>query len=132
MSTGSRFYPNLYKDSVSLMTVTAQVMTSTGIDEASVVMASATNVDNLAEAGLGPFDVRPNDLVVAVSGTDEACEEALERADDLLTPRRAPTAATTTRPPPSRSPASGWRSPRTRATTSRWSRCPATTPPPRR
>jgi hypothetical protein len=40
-----------------------------GIDTASVVMASATNIDNLTEAGLGPFDVRPNDLLVALSGT---------------------------------------------------------------
>ncbi len=47
-------------------------------------MASATNVDNLAQAGLGTFDVRPNDLVVAVSGTEEACEEALALADQLL------------------------------------------------
>ena len=31
-------------------------------------MASATNVENLAQAGLGDFEVRPNDLVVAVSG----------------------------------------------------------------
>ena len=68
MSTGSRFYPNLYKDSVSLMTVSAQVTAIPGIEAASVVMASATNVDNLAQAGLGTFEVRPNDLVVAVSG----------------------------------------------------------------
>ena len=70
MSTGSRFYPNLYKDSVSLMTVSAQVTAIPGIEAASVVMASATNVDNLAQAGLGTFEVRPNDLVVAVSGTE--------------------------------------------------------------
>ena len=85
MSTSSRYYPNLYKDSVSLMTVSAQIMRVNGIDTASVVMASATNIDNLAEAGLGPFDVRPNDLLVALSGTPEACEEALTQADDLLT-----------------------------------------------
>ena len=84
MTTNSRFYPNLYKDSVSLMTVSAKVMSVPGINAASVVMASATNVDNLAEAGLGTFEVRPNDLVVAVSGTDEACEEALAQADALL------------------------------------------------
>ena len=84
MSTSSRFYPNLYKDSVSLMTVSAQVTSIPGIEAASVVMASATNVDNLAQAGLGKFDVRPNDLVVAVSGTEEACEEALALADQLL------------------------------------------------
>jgi succinyl-CoA synthetase alpha subunit len=84
MTTSHRFYPNLYKDSVSLMTVSAQVMAVPGIDAASVVMASATNVENLAGAGLGDFDVRPNDLVVAVSGTDDACEQALAVADELL------------------------------------------------
>src|SRR5579863_4574434 len=85
MSTTSRYYPNLYKDSVSLMTVSAEIMSVKGIEAASVVMASATNIDNLREAGLGPFDVRPNDLLVAISGTDEACAEALAEADDLLT-----------------------------------------------
>jgi succinyl-CoA synthetase alpha subunit len=84
MSTSSRFYPNLYKDSVSLMKVSAQVMAVPGIETASAVMASATNVENLASAGLGKFEVRPNDLVVAVSGTEAACTEALAKADELL------------------------------------------------
>ena len=84
MSTSSRFYPNLYKDSVSLMTVSAQVTSIPGIETASVVMASATNVENLTGAGLGTFEVRPNDLVVAVSGTEEACAEAIALADKLL------------------------------------------------
>ncbi len=85
MSTRSRYYPNLYKDSVSLMTVSAKITAVPGIEAASVVMASATNVENLARAGLGTFEVRPNDLVVAVSGADEACAEALQKADELLT-----------------------------------------------
>ncbi|APE14110.1 hypothetical protein BOH72_01585 [Mycobacterium sp. WY10] len=84
MGIGSRFYPNLYKDSVSLMTVSARVTSIPGIEAASVVMASATNVDNLAQAGLGQFEVRPNDLIVAVSGSQEACDEALAVADKLL------------------------------------------------
>lgn len=84
MSTRSRYYPNLYKDSVSLMTVSARVSAVPGITAASVVMASATNVENLKRAGLGDFEVRPNDLVVAVAGTDEACGEALRKADELL------------------------------------------------
>src|SRR5207344_1773835 len=49
------------------------------------VMASATNVENLSRAGLGEFEVRPNDLVVAVSGSEAACVEALQKADELLT-----------------------------------------------
>ena len=47
-------------------------------------MASATNIENLATAGLGSYEVRPNDLIVAVSGSEEACVEALARADELL------------------------------------------------
>ena len=66
------------------MTVSAKVSAVPGIDAASVVMASASNVENLARAGLGDFAVRPNDLVVAVSGADEACTEALQKADELL------------------------------------------------
>jgi succinyl-CoA synthetase alpha subunit len=66
------------------MTVSAKVSAVLGIEAASVVMASATNVENLARAGLGDFAVRPNDLLVAVSGTDEACTEALRKADELL------------------------------------------------
>jgi FdrA protein len=84
MSTRSRYYPNLYKDSVSLMTVSAKVTAVPGIEAASVVMASASNVENLARAGLGDFEVRPNDLVVAVAGTEGACTEALQKADELL------------------------------------------------
>src|SRR4051794_21594914 len=84
MSIRSRTYPNLYKDSVSLMTVSARILSVEGIEAASVVMASATNVANLAEAGLGSFDVKPNDLVVAVRGADAACDEALATADELL------------------------------------------------
>src|ERR1700689_1150888 len=84
MPLHNRYYPNLYKDSVSLMTVSAKVSAVTGIAAASVVMASATNVENMKRAGLGDFEVRPNDLVVAVSGTEAACAEALQKADELL------------------------------------------------
>jgi len=84
MSIRSRAYPNLYKDSVSLMTVSARILSVEGIEAASVVMASATNVANLADAGLGAFEVKPNDLVVAVRGGDAACDEALAKADELL------------------------------------------------
>ena len=89
MSSQSRYYPNLYKDSVSLMTVSAKVSAVPGIDTASVVMASTTNVENLKRAGLGDFEVRPNDLIVAVSGTEEACAEALKKADELLSAKPA-------------------------------------------
>lgn len=84
MTVQHRIYPNLYKDSVSLMTVSAAALSVAGIDQASVVMASQTNVENLADAGLGTFAASPNDLIVAVSGADSACAEALEQVDTLL------------------------------------------------
>ena len=84
MSIKSHSYPNLYKDSVSLMKVSTQVMAIPGIQTASVVMASASNIENLAGVGLGSYEVRPNDLIVAVSGSDEACVAALARADEML------------------------------------------------
>ena len=84
MNVKHRIYKNLYKDSVSLMTVSAEAMSVAGVEQASVVMASATNVENLADAGLGQFEPSPNDLVVAVAGDDAACDEALERVDALL------------------------------------------------
>ena len=118
MATSSRLYPNLYKDSVSLMTVTAQVTDVPGIDAGSVVMASATNVENLAQAGLGDFDVKPNDLVVAVSGTDEACDQALATRRRLLQASRGRRRTTATRQGPAVT-ASRWRRPRTPPATSR-------------
>lgn len=84
MSIQSRYYPNLYKDSVSLMKVSAEVLAIPGVETASVVMASATNVENLGSAGLGTHEVRPNDLIVAVAGSAQACAEALAKADELL------------------------------------------------
>jgi FdrA protein len=84
MSISFRTYPKLYKDSVSLMKVSAEVVGIPGIETGSVVMASATNVENLADAGLGAYEVEPNDLIVVVAGSDEACAEALARADELL------------------------------------------------
>src|SRR5689334_1505806 len=99
MSLQSRYYPNLYKDSVSLMTVSAKVSAVPGIEAASVVMASATNVENLAGAGLGSFEVRPNDLLVALSGSEEGCAQALQWS--MSCSRASPPAPGTKRPAPS-------------------------------
>jgi FdrA protein len=89
MSLRSRSYPNLYKDSVSLMTVSAKLTAMPGVEQASVVMATPANVENLARAGLGEYEARANDLLLAVSGSDDACEEALRLADELLSAKAA-------------------------------------------
>jgi succinyl-CoA synthetase alpha subunit len=85
MSIKHRIYPNLYKDSVSLMTVSAEALRTEGVVQASVVMASATNLENLADSGLGSYSAKANDLIVAVDGTDEGCDAALAAVDALLT-----------------------------------------------
>ncbi len=84
MSVKHAIYENLYRDSVSLMTLSAAVLAVPGIDQASVVMMSATNVEHLAAAGLGTFEPSPNDLVVAVRGTDAACDAALAAVAEVL------------------------------------------------
>jgi succinyl-CoA synthetase alpha subunit len=89
MSLRSRCYPNLYKDSVSLMTVSAKLTATPGVEQASVVMATPANIENLASAGLGEYEARANDLLVVVSGSDHACEEALRLADELLSAKAA-------------------------------------------
>ena len=82
-----RIYPNLYKDSVALMAISASLTEVEGVAAASVVMATDTNLENLRDAGLGEVNAGPNDLVVAVGGTEAAAAEALRRADELLTER---------------------------------------------
>ena len=89
MSLRSRRYPNLYKDSVSLMTVSAKLTATAGVEQASVVMATPANLENLARAGLGEYEAHANDLLIAVSGSDDACEEALRLADELLSAKAA-------------------------------------------
>jgi succinyl-CoA synthetase alpha subunit len=85
MTTKQRIVHNLYKDSVALMAISSKLLALDGIDGASVVMATPTNLENLADAGLGKdLDTKPSDLIVAVSGTDSACDDALALADELL------------------------------------------------
>lgn len=86
MTVRQRIIANLYKDSVALMAVSSKLLALDGIDGASVVMATPTNLENLVQAGLGDdVEAKPSDLVVAVSGTDEACTAAIELAEELLT-----------------------------------------------
>jgi succinyl-CoA synthetase alpha subunit len=69
---------NLYRDSVSLMQLSAVLAKMPGVEQASAVMATPANLDLLREAGL--MDARvaasPNDLLVAVRGKSAAPLEA--------------------------------------------------------
>lgn len=86
MTTQNRVYPGLYKDSVALMAITSTLTGRDGIETASVVMATDANRENLRRVGLSDDDsAGPNDLLVAVKGTSDACDQALQDADRLLT-----------------------------------------------
>lgn len=92
MSTETRFrvFPNLYKDSVALMQLGAALRERLGIAEASCVMATAANLAQLAQANLSiQSDARPSDLLVVVRGETQACDEALDAAETLLSQPRA-------------------------------------------
>ncbi|MGF1703468.1 acyl-CoA synthetase FdrA [Photobacterium makurazakiensis] len=79
-------FENLYQDSVSLMQISARLNKIDGIEEASVVMGTEANLSRMADAGFGTdITAKPNDLVIAVRGNEDACNEAIEHAQTALT-----------------------------------------------
>ncbi len=69
---------NFYRDSVSLMQLSARLAALPGIGQASAIMASAANLALLSEAKLldGATDAGPNDLLIALEGRDRAALDA--------------------------------------------------------
>lgn len=86
MKIKHKVFRNLYQDSVSLMQISAQLSTLPGIQQASVIMGTPTNLEQLNDAGFGHMiEAGPNDLVIAVMGEDTQCTEALTLAEQRLT-----------------------------------------------
>lgn len=78
---------NRYQDSVTLMQVAARLREIDGVDEVALMMGTEPNLELMREAGLlesGIVGAGPNDLIVAVRGTEHAVEAALSNVDDLL------------------------------------------------
>ncbi|HGY4723500.1 TPA: acyl-CoA synthetase FdrA [Citrobacter amalonaticus] len=87
MKLHCKSYPNLYKDSVSLMQVSAKLNAFEGVSQASVAMATDANIERMRDAGMNiEMDARPNDLLIALMADDETGAAALEMADALLRP----------------------------------------------
>ncbi len=78
-------FPNLYKDSVTLMQLAAQLRGREGVAQASCLMATPANLAQLEDADLS-IDVQaaPSDLLVVVRGDADACDDALLAADAAL------------------------------------------------
>lgn len=86
MKVKYKVFSNLYQDSVSLMQISAQISKLPGIQQASVVMGTPNNLEQLRDAGLGnEINASPNDLVIAVMGEEDICNEALVLAQQRLT-----------------------------------------------
>lgn len=69
-----RLLRNLYRDSVSLMQLSADLARLPGVEQASAVMATPANLELLREAGLLRERVAasPSDLLIALSGKSPA------------------------------------------------------------
>jgi FdrA protein len=79
--------PNLYQDSVALMQIASQLKAIEGLAEASLMMGTPPNKEILAEAVMLTPDggaAGPNDLIIALSGSEEAVEKAAQEAGRLL------------------------------------------------
>lgn len=102
MARAARAFRNLYRDSVSLMQLSARLGGLAGVRQASAVMATPANLELLRGAGLalGEVEAGPNDLLVAIEGDEGALDDALAAAETELTstpaaargagPRRTP------------------------------------------
>jgi FdrA protein len=90
MARTQRVFRNLYRDSVSLMQLSAKLGALAGVRQASAIMATPGNLALLREAGLALGDVEAgaNDLLIVLEGEEEALEGTLEAAETELT--RAP------------------------------------------
>ena len=90
MASAAKVIANLYRDSVSLMQLSASLAARPGIEQASAIMATPANLALLAAAGLerGKLAPSPNDLLIAVRGPRPADLEAAltAAATELETP----------------------------------------------
>ncbi len=88
MARATKIIPNLYRDSVSLMQLSAALARLDGIEQASAVIASPSNLALLREVGLigeAAIAAGPNDLLIAVLGRDEpALTVAMAEAEAAL------------------------------------------------
>jgi succinyl-CoA synthetase alpha subunit len=87
MASASKVLRNFYRDSVSLMQLSARLDKLPGVTQASAIMASENNLALLREAGLlgAAVEAGPNDLLIALAGeSDAAVEAALAAAESAL------------------------------------------------
>jgi succinyl-CoA synthetase alpha subunit len=87
MAIAFKVVPKEYRDSVSLMQLSALLSKLPGVEQASAVMATENNVALLSEAGLGvgATAATATDLLIVVRGEDSALANAIDEALQHLT-----------------------------------------------
>ena len=82
-----KIVPREYRDSVSLMQLSAMLGKLPGVEQASAVMATENNLALLAEAGLrvDAKGASASDLLIVVQGEKSALPAAIEEAMKSLT-----------------------------------------------
>ncbi|MGH7121424.1 MAG: acyl-CoA synthetase FdrA [Acetobacteraceae bacterium] len=86
MAKLAKVMANFYRDSVTLMQLSARLAALPGISQASVVMASESNLALLREAGLlsGEVAAGSNDLLLAIEGGEAAVAAGMAAAEEGL------------------------------------------------
>ncbi len=87
MAKRVKVIPNLYRDSVSLMQLSATLARNEGISQFSAFMASENNIGLLISAGLltGSVEAGSNDLLLAAEGvSEEALDAVMAEAETAL------------------------------------------------
>lgn len=87
--TRNRVFKNLYRDSVTLMQLSARLEAMEGVSMASALMGTPANQAMMVEAGLleAPLaEAAPNDLVLVVQGEESVLDEALAAFEKSLNP----------------------------------------------
>ena len=86
METRHKVITNEYRDSVTLMQMSNVLASNDGVEQASMVMATSTNLELLHDAGLlsGNVDAGSNDMILVVQGDASVLDAVMEQADELL------------------------------------------------
>ena len=99
MLSGQKIIRGVYRDSVALMRISAELRELPGVLEASMIMATGANLELLREAGLldQNFAAAPNDLLIAVQARDrKSVDAALAQAEAALAETEALTLTAST------------------------------------
>ena len=98
MVSDTRIVGNLYRDSVSLMRIAADITALSGVEHAFCLMATEENQNLLRDADIltGVIAAKPNDILIAVQAKDKisldtafraAETQLLNRKDEYLSPQ---------------------------------------------